>query len=225
MKINIFILGIFIYQKFLKNILIGLIVERNFIQYFFLEEMIVNIRNSLDILFSIVFMCYLVSDSNYFLFLIVFFGSVIIYGNINTFIENKKILLKEAIIHLIIDYYYYLLLGYHFEKIIEKINNNIIIDYLKNEKGGLIYNLEKISHKLNDQSFNYLLIIINKTNNYSSESNIYEMEYLINNALNELYALKKEKADKMNEFLMIPMSLHLINMIFMIVVPYVIDLM
>lgn len=220
MKIILMIIVVFVYQKYIKNTIVGAAVNYYFQNYFFLEEMIFTISNSLDVFMIVMIISVFLFSNTYYIVLSIFAGVALLYASINRTVENHRILIKESIINLIIEYYYFLLSGNHYKVIFNQIKDNLLVDWINKESGELIGRLEKLSHIINDQSFNYLIIIIQKTEFYNSESILLEVEYLINDAMKELYDLRSEKAEKMNETLLLPMAIHLINMIMMIIFPY-----
>lgn len=224
MKIIVIIIGILLYQKYIKNMIAGVIVNYYFLNYYFLEEIIFTISSSLDVFIIVIVMSLFLFNNIFYIVLSIVAGVALLYASINNAVDNHRITIKESIIHLIIEYYYYLLLGNHYEVIFNQIQGNLLVDWIHKESGGLISKLERLSHTINDQSFNYLIIIIQKTEFYNSESILLEVEYLINDAMKELYDLRSEKAEKTNETLLLPMAIHLINMIMMIVFPYMTNL-
>ncbi|MCK5762993.1 MAG: hypothetical protein KAH05_02635 [Clostridiales bacterium] len=224
MKIIVIIIGILLYQKHIKNMIVGVIVDYYFLNWFFLEEIIFTISSSLDVFIIVIVMSLFLFNNTFYIVLSIVAGVALLYASINNAVDNHRIIIKESIIHLIIEYYYYLLLGNHYEVIFNQIQGNLLVDWIHKENGGLISKLEKLSHIINDQAFNYLIIIIQKTEFYNSESILLEVEYLINDAMKELYDLRSEKAEKTNETLLLPMAIHLINMIMMIVFPYMTNL-
>lgn len=224
MKIIAIIIGLLLYQKYIKNLIVGVVVNYYFLNCFFLEEMIFTISSSLDVFIIVIVMSLFLFNNTFYIVISIVAGVMLLYGSINRAVENHRIIIKESIIHLIIEYYYYTLSGNHYEIIFNQIQGNLLVDWIRKENGGLIGKLEKLSHTINDKSFNYLIIIIQKTEFYNSESILLEVEYLINDSMKELNNLRSEKAEKMNETLILPMAIHLINMIMMIVFPYITNL-
>ena len=154
------IIVVFIYQKYIKNIIVGVTVNYYFQNYFFLEEIIFTIGNSLDGFMIVMIISVFLFGNTYYIVLSIFAGVALLYASINRTVETHRILIKESIINLIIEYYYFLLSGNHYKVIFNQIQNNLLVDWINKESGELISRLEKLSHIINDQSFNYLIIII-----------------------------------------------------------------
>ncbi|MEA3422454.1 MAG: hypothetical protein U9Q80_01395, partial [Bacillota bacterium] len=109
MKIIAIIIGLLLYQKYIKNLIVGVVVNYYFLNCFFLEEMIFTISSSLDVFIIVIVMSLFLFNNTFYIVISIVAGVMLLYGSINRAVENHRIIIKESIIHLIIEYYYYTL--------------------------------------------------------------------------------------------------------------------
>lgn len=219
--IFIFVL-IMIYSMF-KGDIIEWIMKYKYKRRIYFAEIYEILSNELDKSVIVETISIMLFDSMMIYIAVSLFLYVLIHEQIKRAIRKSNIKLQNSIIHLMIESYYYLATGSRYDFFIKKIKNNLLVDYINKQDEPLNVRIYKLSQLIQKNSFNKYTSLMQRTYAFDSVSILYDLEIQIELTLIDIYNEKKEYAEKLNELFVFPMALNLINMILMIVYPYLHD--
>ena len=219
MKYILLFILIGIYSLF-KGDIIEWIMKCKYKRRIYYAQIYETLSNELDKSVIIESIFVILFDSIMAYIVIGLFLYILAFEQIKRIIRKSDIELQNSIIHLMIESYYHLATGSRFDFFIKNIDNNSIVDYINKQSEPLNLRINKISQLIQKNSFNRYITLMQRTYIFDSASILYDLEMQIEMTLIDIYNEKKEYAEKLNELFVFPMALNLINMILMIVYPY-----
>lgn len=133
---------------------------------------------------------------------------------------RRRIKESEWLIHLLIGAACGIADGNRFETAILTVRDNPLVEILRRLEGPFERRMNRLAHRLDSRGFNRLVSLYRQTGRFDDAALVDEIERLIDWVQRDIAALRKERVQQLNEWMVVPMALGLVNMMMMVVLPY-----